>query len=207
MQQANIRANLMDFEKTLKTRKLFLFTPQDIHRLFGWSITSVKFLLLRYLKRGIITRLKKGVYLLRDTRISDFVIANRLQEPSYVSLETALSFYRIIPETVYVTTSVTTTRPSERIALDKAFQYHRIPPRAFTGYVPFVQDNTTCYIADPEKAFVDYYYFVARGLREPLDTTRTHREKLDKQKIVAYARLFANAKLDQLLKNLILSSL
>lgn len=207
MKRTNLRANLREFEETLKKRRLFVFEPKDVVRLFGWSATSVKFLLHRYTKRGITVRLKNGLYAFNGVTISEFYIANRLCEPSYVSLEAALSFHRLIPETVYTTTSITTRMPRERSALGKEYRYHRVQPRAFTGYKPIVQGDFTALVADPEKALVDYYYLVARGLRKPLDKERLRIKDLKKYQITTYARLFKNKKLLSLLAELFPSEL
>ena len=68
----------------------------------------------RWKKRGLVVKLKRGVYMFnRDERKlnpGDFFIANQLCAPSYISLESALSFYGLIPERVADTTSVTTKK-------------------------------------------------------------------------------------------------
>ena len=183
----------------LKKRRLFVFEPKDVIRLFGWSATSVKFLLHRYTKRGITTRLKNGLYAFSGVTIPEFYIANRLCEPSYVSLEAALSFHRLIPETVYAVTSMTTRLPRKRSVLGKEYRYHRIQPHAFTGYKPITLGDFTALVADPEKTLVDYYYLVARGLRQPLDKERLRLNDLKRHKVNGYARLFKNKTLTSLL--------
>jgi len=187
----------------LKKKHLFVFSNKEIERMFGWSKTSVKFLLHRYTKRGITTRLKNGLYALAGATISEFYVANRLCEPSYVSLETALSFHHIIPETVYAITSVTTRIPHERVFNGTSYQYHRVLAHAFTGYKPTSQGSFTVFVAEPEKALVDHCYMAARGLRKPLDPERTHLQNLNKHKINAYARLFRNKKMMILLEKLL----
>lgn len=56
--------------------------------------------------------LKRGVYIVgKNSKVdnpSPFLIANHLLGPSYVSLESSLSYWGLIPEAVYETTSVTT---------------------------------------------------------------------------------------------------
>lgn len=199
MTVSNFRANFKDFQETLIKTRLFVFEPKEIVRLFGWSKTAVKFLLNRYIKRGIVSRLKKGLYMLAGVSTQDFYIANRLCAPSYVSLETALSYHGVIPETVYTITSVTTGRAHERSVLKTQFRFQHIPIRAFTGYTPLVQGDCTVFVADAEKALVDYYYFVAHGIRQPLETERIRLEHIDVNKVMAYAQLFNNRHLMVLL--------
>jgi len=68
--------------------------------------------LSRWHKQGLIVQLKRGLYLLsndhRTVLPSSYFLANQVVFPSYISLETALSHYHLIPETVYQVTSVTT---------------------------------------------------------------------------------------------------
>lgn len=65
-------------------------------------------------KNGSLIRLKKGLYVvsteLSQQKLSRELVANHLLSPSYVSLESALSYYGLIPEKVYSVRSVTTKR-------------------------------------------------------------------------------------------------
>ncbi len=109
--------NWPDFEDKVKNKKLGIFTPLDVRQILGVSKTSVTFLLHRYTKRGLLKRLKKGLYTLRGTNLPELYVANKLYEPSYISLEFALSYYGVIPESVYKITSVSnrTTRRFDAI--------------------------------------------------------------------------------------------
>jgi predicted transcriptional regulator of viral defense system len=197
------RANLKHFEDTLKKGGLPLFTANDIVRIFGWSPTAVRFLLHRYGKKGVLARIKRGLYKLTSVAVPDFFIANRLYEPSYISMETALSFYGIIVETVYAITSVSPRVGKTFNALNKEFRYRKIKQSAYTGYVPIQRGDTTILMADPEKALADYYYFVARGACAPLDKDRLRTEKLNKNKIMKYAHLFNDKNMEDLLNELV----
>lgn len=71
----------------------------------------------RWVKSGKVTRLRRGVYMLNrpwsNRTAHPFVVANALSRGSCVSLQSALSWWGMIPEHVPVTTSVTTGRPEE----------------------------------------------------------------------------------------------
>jgi predicted transcriptional regulator of viral defense system len=121
-----------------------------------------------------------------------------LYEPSYVSLELALSYYQIIPETVYEITSVTTKAPRRFSVLGKSFTYRSIKKEAFTGYLPNKQNGITFFIADPEKAFVDLNYFRLINKQKPL--SRFNKEKINPVKALRYAKLFNNNKLISIIK-------
>ncbi|MDD3860548.1 MAG: hypothetical protein PHW83_10145 [Bacteroidales bacterium] len=67
-----------------------------------------------WLANGDIISLKKGLYIVseqyRTEKLNLEIIANQIYGPSYVSLDSALQFYGIIPEKVSVVTSVCTKR-------------------------------------------------------------------------------------------------
>ncbi|MFH1034333.1 MAG: hypothetical protein V1806_07490 [Pseudomonadota bacterium] len=73
--------------------------------------------LSRWARAGKIIQLRRGLYTLaepyRKVTPEPFPIANRPNEPSYVSLQSALAHHGLIPEWVPAVTSVTTARPEE----------------------------------------------------------------------------------------------
>ena len=181
------------FERKLKEKSQIVFSPLDVMRIFGISKVAATFLVHRYTKKGFTKRLKRGLYTLYDTSVPDIYLANKLYEPSYVSLEFALAFHRVIPETVYEITSVTTKSTRQFNALGKTFSYHRIKKEAFTGYIVYRQRDTSTLIADPEKAFVDLTYLRLRKNKKLLG--RFDKKKINPAKALRYAKLFNNEKL------------
>lgn len=181
----------------LLKRNLRVFTPREFARLFHTTPEQTKYFLEEYAKQGLLLRLKRGLYALQDTLPSEEEIANLLYRPSYVSFEYALVFYHILPEMVYAITSATTKPTRTFTVADKTFSYLTIKKEAFTGYVPTQRDGRTTLIAEPEKALVDYFYFVALGKKA--NNERLNLSALDKHKITEYAKLFQRSKLEQLL--------
>src|SRR5689334_12736834 len=61
-------------------------------------------------EKGFLTPVKKGLYItgpaLNAGKPGSFLLANHICGPSYVSIDSALSFYGLIPERVYETSSV-----------------------------------------------------------------------------------------------------
>src|SRR3989344_7230482 len=96
------------FASKIKGKKLYIFSASDIRSLFGVSAVAASALLHRYKKQAFIVQLKRGFYVFPDVLPPDVYVANKLYSPSYLSLEFALSYHGIIPETVYEITSVTT---------------------------------------------------------------------------------------------------
>ncbi|MCX6717355.1 MAG: hypothetical protein NTU76_01600, partial [Candidatus Taylorbacteria bacterium] len=90
----------MKYIELLKNIQNPIFSIQDI-KLMGYKVISSQ--LSSYAKKGQIVRLKNGLYLIADKKDTAVIenIALKMYEPSYISLEWALSMYGIIPEIVY----------------------------------------------------------------------------------------------------------
>lgn len=159
--------NYITLSSILRNKKLHLFTLRDIKNLFPEeNEKAIKNNFSRWLSKKYFARLKRNLYEFiepgADIKIPDLYIANRLYEPSYVSLETALSIYSIIPDIAAGVTSIT-VRPT-RTFKNKygSFFYRTCKKKAFTGYKLIVYDGFKVYIADKEKALVDFLYYRLR---------------------------------------------
>lgn len=192
--------NWHSFEKKLKDKKILVFSRIDVGRVFGSNSNAASLLLHRYQQRGFITRVKRGLYTFAgESAVPTPYLANKLYEPSYVSLEFALSYHRVIPETVYEITSVTTKSTQRFHVMGKEFSYRRIKKEAFTGYSTTRQGAFSFFIADPEKAFVDLAYL--KTIRRQSFLDRFDKKKINKAKALNYAKLFKNEKLIEIIKN------
>ena len=148
--------------KKLKEEGVSLFTFSDFKKLFQIKKENTASKILeRLTKKGILKRLIKKKYLFTLSEGDDFQIANFLYSPSYVSLESALSFYGIITQFPYQITSVTLKKTKIIKALNKEFFYSHIKPELFFDY----EKKEKFLIATKEKAFFDYLYFCSKGLR------------------------------------------
>ena len=117
--------------------------------------------LSRWNRSGKIVLVAPGYYVLPN-EIGDetdlFAIACRMYTPSFVSLESALSFYGIIPETLLSVTSVC-TRKTRRINSSLGrFIYRSIQPEYFFGYEAKRGRKHRFLMASPERAVVDMLY-------------------------------------------------
>jgi predicted transcriptional regulator of viral defense system len=192
------KLNLPTIERELKKRGIKIFTPLEFKRIFDISEYSARMFLHRHTKKGYIIKLRAGIYALADNFPSEFEIANRLYQPSYLSLEFALAHFGIIPEAIYTITSVTTKATRKFKTLDLVFTYRKIKKQAFSGYRPEKINGSVILIAEPEKALVDYLYFIDLEKREPNE--RIDLKKLSKKKVFQYASLFKRKSLDKLIK-------
>lgn len=175
-------------EKKLLDLGLDVFGALDLIQLFGASRRSAEAFLSYNTRRGLLTRLRKGLYVFSRSLPHDFFLANKIYSPSYISLETALSFYGLIPETIYPILSVTTRKTNVFLVNGKEFVYHKIKKEAFTGYKTHLIDNKMVYLAVKEKAVADLVYLVF--LKRKFWYERLDLENVDRRKVEKYLSLF-----------------
>ncbi|KKR71937.1 MAG: hypothetical protein UU16_C0050G0006 [Candidatus Woesebacteria bacterium GW2011_GWA2_40_7] len=97
----------------LKELNIRVITPPSISNIFGVENKNTIYKIIeRMEKYKLIERLVKGKYILSNSNISDFEKAGVILSPSYISLESALTFYGILPQFTYSITSVTTQKTS-----------------------------------------------------------------------------------------------
>jgi predicted transcriptional regulator of viral defense system len=150
-----------------KLRPFRVFSVQDVKKQFP-SMNLMN--LVRWQKKGYLLRLRNQWYVFNDAESYeniDWLAANLIYAPSYISLHTALSWYNLIPEMITTTTSVTTLKTNKFSTPLGAFDYHRIKPDMF-GF-GYVLENVETYkgergnsrkimIASPQKAILDFFY-------------------------------------------------
>ncbi len=115
----------------------------------------------RLIKSGDLIQLKRGLFALNDQRFqpSTFQVANLLYGPSYISLESALSHYDLIPEAVRSVTSVTSKRPRQMKNHFGLFIYRSIPESSFPfGTLSTEIRGAHVLMATAEKAILDKLY-------------------------------------------------
>jgi hypothetical protein len=164
----------------------------------------------RWTKKGLLIRLRRGMYVLNanDRKASPNIntIANRLYEPSYVSLEYALNFYGLIPESVKDVTSLTTRKTNVFRNELGVFSYSHLKPKAFRGFKEMGSRHAPYYMAEPEKAVADFVYFhLSQFGKDSKDVfEQSYRfqniDGLSKESLMAYGSLFSNKKLLKTLK-------
>lgn len=159
---------LIQVQKQLKENGLEIFTTLEFQRVTGLSGPAARKFLMRYTDYGVFWQVKRGLYALRN-EVHPWVVANKLYRPSYISLETALAYYGLIPEAIYGITSVTTRLTREFEACETLFFYQTIKKVAFQGYKPVILEKATVLIAEPEKALADFFYFVYLGKKSKND--------------------------------------
>jgi len=124
--------------------------------------------LSRWVRAGRLYQLRRGLYALappyQKVKPHPFLIANRLARGSYVSLQSALAHYGLIPEYVPTVTSATTTRPGRWETPLGIFEFRHLKPALFFGYRRLdLGEGQAAFVATPEKALLDLIYLTPGG--------------------------------------------
>lgn len=116
-----------------------------------------------WLTRDYITPLAGGYYVLANLQIDEsllFMLANLIYEPSYISRESALAYYQVIPESVLGVTSTSSRKTRQFDTQWGVFSYRSIKPSLMFGYQVIEKgQNSKFKIARLEKAVLDYLYW------------------------------------------------
>lgn len=125
------------------------------------DISEMSWKAKRLERNGEIVRLKRGLFVVAPRvsgiRINDFLLANHISGPSYVSMHAALRYYGLIPETVYRIASISVGLSKTFDNTYGTFEYIHCSNREYfsIGIRSVTEDDTTFLVASPEKALCD----------------------------------------------------
>ncbi len=192
----------MKYEDLALSIKTPIFSKNDI-MLVGGKLYDYQ--LTRWVKKGYLLKLKNGIYAFEKDfeRIKGEEVAAALYQPSYLSLESALSFYGFIPEMVYAHVSV--TGKINRTFDNKFghFIYRHLKSELFWGYREVRTDTGRYLIAEPEKAVLDYLYLNLSKINSDSDFENLRfnedrfSETLNREKFLQYLQAFRIKKLNK----------
>lgn len=145
--------------------------------------------LKRWLKKGTLMKLKKGIYTTGyylqnlDSKIKETYyeyIANSLMPESYLSLEYILQKYGILTESVFAYTSVTLKKTNTYENGLGKYTYSNIAAKLFTGFDLEELNGFTVAKATKAKALFDFLYLrLIRVKNISPDLLRSYRLNLD----------------------------
>ncbi len=153
--------------------------------------------------RGYIKKVIRGYYIFSDLELNEnvlFEIANRIYSPSYISFEMVLSYYHLIPESVYGITSASTRKTYRFKTPIAEFNYRTIKQNLFFGYELVKYNNKYFKIASIEKAILDYFY-INPDIKTESDFASLRMNKdvffkrVDEEKLYALLEKFAQKRL------------
>jgi predicted transcriptional regulator of viral defense system len=167
------------------------FGYEEIARVLGINLASARVSASRYVRQGLLVRIKRNMYVLREVwnalgRAEKFVLVNMGQTPSYISLMTALDYYEITTQVQRDFFESVAVKRTKEIQIDgSVFRYSKIASNLYFGF----KKEKGFFIATPEKALVDAFYLMSYG-RYALDISALDSEKLDRDKIIRLSMEF-----------------
>ena len=113
------------------------------------------------IKSGALISVRRGLYVAGPTsgiaQPEPYLIANHLRGPSYVSMETALSYWGMIPERTYEISSASVKTSKKYTTAVGRYSYYQLPLPYYAFGIKGVELTKvqTSLIASPEKALCD----------------------------------------------------
>lgn len=181
----------IDLNKFLK--KIIVFSVKEMKLL---DDKYSKYKTNSWVKKWYIKNIRKWYYIIADININEdilFLIANKSYYPSYISLETAFSYYNIIPEVVYNITSVTSKKTLEFNFQNSHFTYKKINSNIFFWYKTIKIWENIILMAEIEKALLDYLYLNKNiNSIEDLEWLRLNKIELKKKINIQKLKKYSN---------------
>lgn len=155
----------MDYKRIIARSQAPFFTRQNLEVLLGKNRRTLDYRIRALIAAELLLPLKAGFYLNqayyeRSDQSEELLryIATQLVEPSYISLEYALSFYGILTESVYELTLITSKKTRLLSNSLMSFRYRNLKEELFFAFESRVIGDFTYNIATPAKALFDYIY-------------------------------------------------
>ena len=179
------------------------FAIVELKNYLQQDIRVIRNQLFRFTKEGKVIRLKRNCYILPDHAPDPYLIGQAMVEPSYLSLEMALSRASFIPETAIHYTFITSQKTQQFTNRFGTFSYQHLPPKLFFGVERRIDG---AFIATNEKALLDYLYLNSWKFKPDFKCWQAERfdelETLDWKKMHEWAPKFGMKKLVKLVESL-----
>lgn len=138
-----------------------LITDQELMELIPGSADRRYGVVKRAMAQGELIHIRRGLYILaekyRRRTLNLFSVAHRIYSPSYISMESALSYHGWIPEAVYSVTAVSLKRSKIFETPLGNFHFHKVISKPFLAEVErIVEEGNVYFMANPWKAIADY---------------------------------------------------
>jgi len=148
-----------------------IFSYADVQDITGLSSNSSRSLVLRMINRGVVTRLKAGLFILvpfemgrgREYLGNPFVVARELcgTPDYYISHASAMEIHQMVTQPQLVVYATTPKFLRSRMILGTEFRFVRCKPDKFFGYSDnWVTKTEKAQVSDLERTIVD-------GLKQP----------------------------------------
>ena len=186
-----------------------IFTIGDILKWFSeTNYQTLKVELNKWVEKGFLKKIKRGLFWFSEIEIKDnFYFVEKILPPSYITLETALNYYSIIPDVPQTVTCVTPLTTRKFNTPFGVYFYRHIKKEYFFGFrTIYSEDKKFFYnIALPEKALLDFIYFNLKRLKD-IESFQEERFSFDKNfawnRFLEMSLIFTNKKINQIAKEI-----
>lgn len=189
----------LEFESALRDFPVFsvsdilkCFPKFDNRRLNEWQ------------EKEYIIKVRRGFYCFSRIPKNEgflYFAANKIYNPSYVSFESGLAYYNLIPEGVFTITSATSRNTASYNTPVGAFDYKHLKPELFFGYRLIYQDGLVFKMAEIEKVLLDYFYLKRLDTHDAVAAIRFNtdilHEMINFEKLGKYQQVFGMTVLDK----------
>jgi hypothetical protein len=142
-------------------------------------------------REGILLRVRRGLYADRLSGYQPQIVGQRWLSPSYLSMETALDRHRLCETGITVYTYVTTRLIARRQDASRTLEGHRFVYRHVAAHLFFgYQSRDGILLADPEKAVLDFLYFIYKKQGSVLAPDDIDFARLSPQRFQRYLRAY-----------------
>jgi len=188
------------------------FEARELDIVYNEPYAQIRFRLSRWVKLGKLIQIRRGYYLLppaeRAVEPSIYTISNYLYNPSYVSLNSALEYYNIIPEQVMRIEAVSPKQTASWVAPLGNFRYFSIKTDAFRGYhylesETHLKDQQAFFMATAEKALLDLFHFLPGEWTEEriLEMRFQQTEQINRKQLLEATRWFHAPRIKRATRN------
>lgn len=159
-----------------------IYNFAELMRISRLPVTSVRRVIHRLLRKGLLLKLSKGLFANPFVSPSLEEVSGVLYPPCYISLESALFMHGVSVQTTHMLTCVTTNKTKTfRTALGE-IAYSHVKKELFFGYD--ISDRLP--LAWPEKAALDFIYIQRKnGLVPSLDEWNWENLDIDRMNSLA----------------------
>lgn len=155
---------------------------------------SAKKLVTKLVSNGWLIRIKRGLYAISDfsnrgfLSLSPYIVANLLMKDSYVSFESALSYYGMFDQLTNKIISIAKNRYKTVQLGSTEYSFVNVKDQFFFGWQEVTIDGKVALIATAEKALIDIIQFhkSTYSIDLVIEKLQEHRDSLDMEKLCAY---------------------
>ncbi|OGJ16273.1 MAG: hypothetical protein A2632_00010 [Candidatus Pacebacteria bacterium RIFCSPHIGHO2_01_FULL_46_16] len=130
-----------------------------------WNQQQTKKVLAKLVDNGWLIRIKRGLYIISDfsnrgfLSLSPYIVASLLVKDSYVSFESALSYYGMLDQLTSKIISIAKIRYKTTQLDNLEYRFAHTKDQFYFGWQEVIISNKIAHIATAEKALIDMIHF------------------------------------------------